>query len=202
EGAKVGGGYVRGGAFRLCGRHGGGDMDSHSRGYKRSRVRRRARQALCLALALGQGVGICGCTRKFFRQRADREVTQVLAEKDKFPSWKIEQFHVYPDTRARFADPTNPDRPPMPPDDPPARDLSPHPQNPGQAGIGLVDGTGYIELMAAWDTENRASQPTDSVSSQASPFLTAPDSGAESKPAPYPSTLLKPESQTAGPRPF
>ena len=43
-----------------------------------------------------------GCTRQFFRKAADREVDQVLAEKDKYPAWKIEQFHVHPDPRARF----------------------------------------------------------------------------------------------------
>src|SRR5207245_286130 len=69
-------------------------------------------------------------------------------------------FHVYSDPRARFADSTNPDRPPMPPDDPAAWELSPHPQKPGKAGIAAVQGTGYLELLAAWDTQNRAEVAT------------------------------------------
>src|SRR5437879_5657108 len=96
---------------------------------------------LCLALT-------AGCTRKFFRERADKEVSQVLSEKDHCPPWAIEEFHVYPDPRSRFADPTNPDRPPMPPDDPATHSLSPNPQKPGKAGTGRVEGSGYLELLA------------------------------------------------------
>jgi hypothetical protein len=101
-------------------------------------------------------IGLTGCTRHFFRQRADEEVDATLAEKDKYADWKIEQFHVYPDPRARFADCSNPDRPPMPPDDPAARDLSPNPQKPGHAGVARLEGEGYVKLLAQWDAENRA----------------------------------------------
>src|SRR5262245_26153979 len=78
---------------------------------------------LCILLAL---LAVSGCTRRFYRNSADKEVSEILAEKDQYPQWKIEQFHVYPDPRARFADPNNPDRPPMPPDDPAAWELAPH----------------------------------------------------------------------------
>jgi hypothetical protein len=105
-------------------------------------------------LVLTAGAG--GCTRHHFRLRADREVATVLADKDQYPLWRIEQYHVYPDPRARFADPTNPDRPPMPPDDPAAMALSPNPQKPGKAGVAYVVGTGYLDLLATWDEENRA----------------------------------------------
>lgn len=97
-----------------------------------------------------------GCTRKFFRERADADACALLTEKNRFEPWKIEQFHVYPDPRARFADPFDPDHPPMPPDDPAAKFLSPNPQKPGKAGVGRYDGTGYLELLAAWDAMNRA----------------------------------------------
>jgi hypothetical protein len=97
-----------------------------------------------------------GCSRHFFRERADKEVADVLTQKDKYEAWRIEQFHVYPDPRARFANPTNPDRQPMPPDDPAAYCLSPNPQKPGKAGIERVGGTGYLDLMAEWDATNRA----------------------------------------------
>jgi hypothetical protein len=101
-------------------------------------------------------LGGMSCTRSYFRESADKEVDAVLREKDKYPKWHIEQYHVYPDPRARFADPTNPDRPPMPPDDPAAHDLSPNPQKPGKAGVARVEGQGYLELLAAWDAQNRA----------------------------------------------
>jgi outer membrane protein TolC len=96
-----------------------------------------------------------GCTRHFFRQRADCQVASVLKEKDRYPAWKIEEAHVYPDPRARFADWTNPDRPPKPPDDPATEALSPNPQRPGKAGIRWIEGTGYLDLLATWDRQNR-----------------------------------------------
>src|SRR5205807_3241173 len=89
------------------------------------------RRLLCLFLAFGLVLAFGGCTRAFYRRQADKEVSDVLQEKDKYPQWKIEQYHVYADPRARFADPSNPDRTPMPPDDEPAYELSPHPQRPG-----------------------------------------------------------------------
>src|SRR4051812_13821250 len=74
--------------------------------------------ALGVALMMGTGA----CTRVYYRKQADKEVSEILADKDKYPFWKIDNFHVYPDPRARFADPSNPDRPPKPPDDPAAYD--------------------------------------------------------------------------------
>jgi hypothetical protein len=102
-------------------------------------------------------LGVGGCTRRFYRHKADDQVDEILCEKDKYPDWKIDQYYVYPDPRARFADWTSPDRPPMPPDDPAAYDLSPRPQRPpSHAGIQYIEGTGYLDLMKQWDTENRA----------------------------------------------
>src|SRR5579872_6310164 len=79
----------------------------------------------------GLAVGIVlsgGCTRRFFRKRTDEQVDAIMKEKDKYPQWGLSQYHVYPDPRSRFADWTNPDRPPKPPDDPAAYLLSPNPQ--------------------------------------------------------------------------
>lgn len=113
----------------------------------------RLRLGITLALSL---LLLTGCARKFYRKLADQEVATVLGEKDKYEAWKIEQFHVYPDPRARFADPTNPDCPPMPPDDPAARDLAPNPQRPKKAGVAYVAGSGYLDLLAAFDAQNRS----------------------------------------------
>ncbi len=120
------------------------------------RPRRWLRRLGCAAVALGCAAGVSSCTRDFFRKRADNVVDAVLAQKDKYPAWHIEQYHVYPDPRARFADPTNPDRPPMPPDDPAAHDLSPNPQRPGPSGVARIEGTGYLALLDEWDRQNRA----------------------------------------------
>jgi outer membrane protein TolC len=97
-----------------------------------------------------------GCSRRFYRERTDADVARLLTEKNGFSAWKIENFHVYPDPRARFADSTNPDRPPMPPDDPAAHCLAPKPQSPGKAGVARIEGNGYLELLQQWDAENRA----------------------------------------------
>jgi hypothetical protein len=95
-----------------------------------------------------------GCTRRFYRDQADRQVEEVLTEKDR-EAWKIEDWHVYPDPAARFGNPANPDRPPMPFDDPGAHDLSPNPQKPGKEGCGDQEGTGYLDLIRTWDAINR-----------------------------------------------
>src|ERR1700730_7217833 len=110
---------------------------------------------LCTLCGLLTAAALAGCTRRFYRNRADIEVDQVLAEKDRYPFWKIEHFHPYPVPRARFADPTNPDRPPMPPDGRAAWQLSPHPQRPGKPGVARVEGDGYLRLLEFWDNLNR-----------------------------------------------
>ncbi len=107
-------------------------------------------------LVLGLLTPLSGCTRRFFRRRADADADLVLAQKDRYPGWwKLQDFYVYPHPLSRFADPTDPDRPPMPPDDPAAWDLSPHPQRPLLKGYKNWQGTGYLELMRKWDVENR-----------------------------------------------
>jgi hypothetical protein len=115
---------------------------------------RRALLATAAALALVVGPG---CSRKFFRERADNDVAGVLTQKNIFPQWGIKNWHVYPDPRARFADPTNPDRPPYPPDDYAAKILSPNPQRPDKhSGAGRFEGSEYLTVLAQWDAENRA----------------------------------------------
>jgi hypothetical protein len=96
------------------------------------------------------------CTRRFYRQSADKQVDSVLTEKNVYPAWGIEQWQVYPDARARFADPTDPDHPPKPCDDPAAEHLGPNPQRAGKAGTGEWEGTGYLKMLADWDAANRA----------------------------------------------
>ncbi len=69
-----------------------------------TRCRKRGRFLLVLLVGLAFLAGGAGCTRRFFRKRADEQVDALMAEKDKYPSWQIDQYHVYPDPRARFAD--------------------------------------------------------------------------------------------------
>lgn len=100
-----------------------------------------------------------GCTRSFFRNRADRDVEALLAEKSIDPRWAVDQsWYVYPDQRARFADFDKPDKPRKPPDDPQAAALSPDSQpfrtwfhsGPDQGG------QGYLEFLRYCDQYNRA----------------------------------------------
>jgi hypothetical protein len=130
-------------------------MDEQSRTESTGRLAAGLRLALCVALVATFVLAAGGCTRRFFRRAADKEVAELYREKDKFPFWKLEHFHVYPDPRARFADPTNPDRPPMPPDDPAAHALSPNPQRP-KDGVARIENTAYLKLLSLWDEHNRA----------------------------------------------
>jgi hypothetical protein len=149
---------------------------------------RKLRPCLCLLVVLGLLTGMAGCTRKFFRNAADEEVEGILAEKDTNPLWKIEQFHVYPDPRARFADPSNPDHPPTPPDDEAAFVLSPHPQAPEHAGVGTVQGTAWLEMIKNWDEMNRAERKAEDARE-------AGDSGAGTPPGDGPATLPPPKEE-------
>lgn len=116
----------------------------------------RARSAQWLLVGLVCALLFTGCTRRFYRKWADKDVNVLLKRKDKFEAWRVENYHVYPDPRARFADPTNPDRPPMPPDDPAAKELSCNPQKPPKkAGIALVSGDQWLEILKGFDAENR-----------------------------------------------
>ena len=49
---------------------------------------------------------------------ADRETYDILAEKTADPRWSAPRVNVVPQRSSRFSDPFDPDRPPLPPDDP------------------------------------------------------------------------------------
>ena len=73
----------------------------------------------CLALLSFLLLVSTGCTRTFWRGRADREVAYLVAEKSNNPRWALPAgFNLNMDPRSRYYDPTNPDHPPLPPDDP------------------------------------------------------------------------------------
>jgi hypothetical protein len=123
----------------------------------RARAARWARRFLAGVLLLALGSEIA-CTSSFFRKAADQDVEGLLNEKNRFAPWALEQYYIYPDPRARFADPTDPDHPPKPPDDYAAWVLSPDPQPAGKAGVQRIEGTGYLALLREWDTLNRCEE--------------------------------------------
>lgn len=120
-------------------------------------------RARCLAAArrlpwLVVAVAVAsGCTRNFFRQRADKDVDALLAEKSIDPRWAVRDWAAYPDGRARFADADKPDQPKKPPDDPAAAALSPNSQPVRSKFCSGPDqeGAGYLEFLRHCDQHNR-----------------------------------------------
>jgi len=63
-------------------------------------------------------ITVSGCSRPEYRQQADREAYDVIAERNADPRWHANDYSIEMDPRSRYFDPCDPDRPPMPPDDP------------------------------------------------------------------------------------
>jgi len=61
---------------------------------------------------------LSGCTRQIYRLRADKEVKYLVSQKSNDDRWNYDTYTIGMDPRARFFDPTDPDCPPMPYDDP------------------------------------------------------------------------------------
>lgn len=59
-----------------------------------------------------------GCSRTEYRRQADQDVYDVIAGRKKDPRWHTSDFSIEIDPRSRYFDPCDPDRPPMPEDDP------------------------------------------------------------------------------------
>ncbi|HVK10170.1 MAG TPA: hypothetical protein VM597_15485, partial [Gemmataceae bacterium] len=132
--------------------------------------RRLARLLPVLAIVL---VAV-GCTRRFYRERTDRDVEGLLTEKNVDPRWALENWYVYPDARSRFVDTDKPDHPKKPPDDPAAAALSPNPQPIRSRFCRGMDqeGYGYLEFLEHCDKHNR------SVRAQMAAAEMAPDAPA------------------------
>ncbi len=82
----------------------------------------RSARGLCRATRLvviaSLAVAAAGCNRAHYRRQADREAYCLVERGSTDPRWPVEDFTIEPDPRSRFFDAHNPDRPPMPPDDP------------------------------------------------------------------------------------
>jgi hypothetical protein len=74
------------------------------------------RRMTCLLVVLM----IAGCTRAFYRRSADRETYATIGQHADENRWPIASPGIIPPPESRLFDPYNPDRPPMPPDDPAA----------------------------------------------------------------------------------
>ncbi len=71
-----------------------------------------------LALLVSVIIAASGCSRTEHRLQADREAYDVIAERNVDPRWHAADYSIEIDPRSRYFDPHDPDRPPMPPDDP------------------------------------------------------------------------------------
>jgi outer membrane protein TolC len=97
--------------------HSGVSLTSHEASCGNHRAGSLAR--VLAVLVVVAALGTSGCSRTFWRGRADREVAYLVAEKSNNPRWALPPgFNLNMDPRSRYYDPTNPDHPPMPPDDP------------------------------------------------------------------------------------
>ncbi len=97
-----------------------------------------------------------GCGREFFREWANQDVSEAVFEKSRDPRWRIDLFSVDPPSSARYADPYDPDVPPAPPDDFATQALSPVPQWPDNRLLVPVEGTGYLDMLDAWQRQSPA----------------------------------------------
>ena len=107
-----------------------------------SRSRRRLAVLAMLTLAV-QG----GCTREFFRNWANQDVSEAVYEKSRDPRWRLDMFSIEPPALARYADPTDQDSPPAPPDDRATEALGPVPQWHDTRLLVPLEGTGYLDLL-------------------------------------------------------
>jgi hypothetical protein len=105
------------------------------------------------SLAIGSPFG---CTREFYREWANQDVSEAVFEKSRDPRWRIDVFSVEPPMLSRFADPYDQDVPPAPPDDPASEALSPVPQWPDNRLLMPVEGTGYLDLLEYWKRDSDA----------------------------------------------
>jgi hypothetical protein len=75
-----------------------------------------------LLVCLGAAVLFGGCTRTKYRLQADRHAYDVIAEHNVDPTWCGTDYGIEIDPRSRYFDLYDPDRPPMPQDDPAAHE--------------------------------------------------------------------------------
>ncbi len=99
-----------------------------------------------------------GCSREFFREWANADVTEAVFERSRDPRYRLDLFSIEPPAQSRFADPHDPDFPPAPPDDLAARALSTHAQDPRERVLVPTEGTGYIDYLERIKAEREAEE--------------------------------------------
>jgi hypothetical protein len=177
-------------------------------------IRRHRPATRAAGVGLALAVGLSGCGREFYRNWADQDVSEAVFEKSRDPRWRIDLFTIEPPALSRFADAYDPDRPPAPPDDRAAEALSPVPQWPHHRLLVPQEGTGYIDLLEAWQRDRPYTPPTTGATGgPAAPaplrVPSYPTGGPPTTPAapssPPPAEMARPpfgnEAPPPGPRP-
>ncbi len=167
----------------------------------RSLVTRRqlGTRAILTALALGLQ---SGCTREFYREWANQDVSEAVFEKSRDPRWRMDIFSIEPPALSRYADPYDQEVPPAPPDDPAAEALSPVPQWPDNRLIIPVEGTGYLDLLEFWRRDELAKRRAagEKIPEEEPEYWQRPDNGRHTITDPrQPGMPGQPLSSPAGP---
>ncbi len=76
--------------------------------------------SIAAVLCALSSVGILGCSQSFWRKQADKDSYCALSQTETDPRWVNPRKGLTPDPRSRFFDPYDPDKEPLPPDDPAA----------------------------------------------------------------------------------
>ncbi len=86
--------------------------------------RRRTRRCIAWLMLGSMGMSsLAGCSRQFWRKQADKDSYNAIGEKLNNPHWQVPRMELTPDPRSRFFDPYDPDKEPLPPDDPAAHEV-------------------------------------------------------------------------------
>jgi hypothetical protein len=173
------------------------------RNSRNPRPRTTARQlgfgAILAAVAVGTQ---SGCTREFYREWANQDVSEAVFEKTRDPRWRMDVFSVEPPALSRFADPYDQEVPPAPPDDPAAEALSPVPQWPDNRLLVPPEGTGYLDLLEYWrrDAQAKKRAAGENVPDDEPEYWQRPDNGRHAVTDPrQPGMPGQPLSSPAGP---
>ena len=87
-------------------------------------VRGKSRHGIAWLLLGALGFSsLSGCSRQFWRKQADKDSYNAIAERMTDPHWQLPRMELTPDPRSRFFDPYDPDKAPLPPDDPAAHEF-------------------------------------------------------------------------------
>lgn len=79
-----------------------------------------ARPSYAAACVIGLTISplLSGCSQTDYRLQADQDAYCLIEERNGDPRWHTDDFSIEVDPRSRYYDVTDPDRTPMPPDDP------------------------------------------------------------------------------------